>query len=78
MDKEIELLIRKSMSRDVQIAMLNKELGGCIITKEKVVKILKELTGEMEIESDEEELSDCCGAEIVEGTFCKKCKEHAK
>ena len=28
--------------------------------------------------SDEEELSDCCGAEIVEGTFCKSCKEHCK
>ena len=26
----------------------------------------------------EEELSDCCGAEIVAETFCKKCKEPCK
>jgi hypothetical protein len=44
MNKEIENLIRKSMSKDIQIKMLEREEQGLIISKEEILEILKELT----------------------------------
>jgi len=44
MNKEIENLIRKSMGKDVEIKMLDRELNGEIISKEIILEILKELT----------------------------------
>jgi len=29
-------------------------------------------------EKEVEELSNCCGAPIISGTFCADCKEHCK
>ena len=42
--KDIENLIRKSMGKDIEIKMLDRELDGMIINKEIVLEILKELT----------------------------------
>jgi hypothetical protein len=44
MNKEIENLIRKSMAKDIEIAMLEAELRGLIINKEEMLIILKSLT----------------------------------
>lgn len=44
MNKEIENLIRKSMVKDIEIKMLDKELDGLIISKEIVLEILRDLT----------------------------------
>lgn len=44
MTKEIELLIKKNMSADIQIAMLTKEIEGQIISKDIILEILAELT----------------------------------
>ena len=44
MTKEIENLIRKSMAKDIEIKMLNREIQGMIISKEVVLEILEELT----------------------------------
>lgn len=44
MNKEIENLIRKSMAKDVEIKMLEKEIDGMVIDREIVLEILIELT----------------------------------
>lgn len=43
MDKEIENLIRKSMAKDIEIKMLERESNNVIISREVVLEILKEL-----------------------------------
>ena len=43
-EKNVENLIRKSMGKDIEIKMLDKECEGMIINKEVVLEILKELT----------------------------------
>lgn len=45
MNKEIENLIRKSMAKDVEIKMIEREIDGLIISKEVILEILSELTG---------------------------------
>lgn len=46
MNKEIENLIRKSMAKDIEIKMLEREEDEFIISKKIVLEILKELTDE--------------------------------
>lgn len=43
MTKEIENLIRKSMAKDIEIKMLDRETDGIIISKEIILEILNEL-----------------------------------
>lgn len=42
--KQIESLIKKSMAKDIEIEMINRELEGFIISKEIILEILTKLT----------------------------------
>lgn len=44
MTEEIEKLIKKSFAKDIEIAMLDKEIDGLIISKEIILEILEDLT----------------------------------
>lgn len=43
MTKDIDILIRKNVLRDIELKMLEKANEGLIISQDEVIEILKEL-----------------------------------
>lgn len=75
--KEIRGLIEKIMARDIELRMLKEEKKGLIITKDIVLEIIKDLTGEKNNDEDyNKKMSNCCDDLLLNG-FCKNCKEHS-